>query len=52
MQVFNIIQRLIMTIKVKGIDETKEFRMSWESRERILTFFSIVTSNEETLDEM
>lgn len=53
MQIFNIIQRLVMTVPGKGSsssgpEESKgrsnnEFKMSQECRERILQFFSIIT---------
>ena len=52
MQCFNIIQRLIMTVKVKGTEPSKEFQMSWDSRERMLHFFATVTASDETLEEM
>ena len=52
MQCFNIIQRLIMTVKVKGNEPSSEFQMSWESRERILHFFATITATDETIEEM
>ena len=53
MQIFNIIQRLVMTVPGKGSSSSgpeefkgrsnNEFKMSQECRERILQFFSITT---------
>ena len=56
MQCFNIIQRLIMTVKVNIGDDSNEneFKMSWECRERLLSFFALVTQDgsDGALDEM
>ena len=56
-QTFNTIQRIVMTLPGPSkTEETPEFRMSLESRERLLSLFSEVThtdqGSKQDLDEM